>query len=222
MQTLRWLKENWLQTAILALPLIIVAAFWDRFPARVVVQWNASGPSKWADKFPGMLVVPALNVGLALLLGWIPQLDPRLGREDESGGRSGEAIGAIRLAVTGLLASGSLLIAASALGLQFDSLRIGINLLLLFFLVLGNYIGTIRPNHFVGVRTPWTLGSEEVWRLTHRLVGRIWVFGALAFFVLQFAFRESLVMAGFVAFAIGTGILGVPYSYWKFRSLGHR
>src|ERR1035438_6620389 len=78
MQTLCWLKKNWLQAVILATPFIVVAAFWGRFPNRVVVQWNDSGPSKWADKFPGLLVCPLVSVALAIVFGWIPPLDPRL------------------------------------------------------------------------------------------------------------------------------------------------
>ncbi len=41
------------------------------------------------------------------------------------------------------------------------------------FLVLGNYFGNLKPNRFVGIRTPWTLKSDETWRATHRLGGRI-------------------------------------------------
>jgi hypothetical protein len=59
MQTLRWLRENWLQAAILAIPFIVVAAFWDRFPGRVVV---ALGPRRAAErlgrKVPGALRLP--------------------------------------------------------------------------------------------------------------------------------------------------------------------
>ena len=42
------------------------------------------------------------------------------------------------------------------------------------FIVLGNFMGKIRPNWFVGVRTPWTLSSKLSWDKTHRLAG--WLF----------------------------------------------
>jgi uncharacterized membrane protein len=32
-------------------------------------------------------------------------------------------------------------------------------------------MGKIRPNWFVGVRTPWTLSSKLSWDKTHRLAG---------------------------------------------------
>lgn len=41
-------------------------------------------------------------------------------------------------------------------------------------MVLGNYLGKLRKNFFVGIRTPWTLSSDSVWERTHRLGG--WLF----------------------------------------------
>ena len=49
---------------------------------------------------------------------------------------------------------------------------------------MGNYLGTVKPNFFVGIRTPWTLQSETVWRETHRLAGPLWVAGGLLIMVL--------------------------------------
>jgi uncharacterized membrane protein len=48
-----------------------------------------------------------------------------------------------------------------------------------FFAVLGNYMHSIKPNYFVGFRTPWTLESEDNWRKTHQLVSKVWVPGGL-------------------------------------------
>ena len=42
------------------------------------------------------------------------------------------------------------------------------------FCVIGNFMGKIRPNWFIGVRTPWTLSSKMSWNKTHRLAG--WLF----------------------------------------------
>ena len=38
MSLLRRLKENWLQVIILTVPLIVIAAAWDRFPDKVAVH----------------------------------------------------------------------------------------------------------------------------------------------------------------------------------------
>src|SRR2546430_15040927 len=45
---------------------------------------------------------------------------------------------------------------------------VGIGLL---FIVLGNSLARVQPTWFVGIRTPWTLSSDTVWRETHRAGG---------------------------------------------------
>lgn len=216
MQTTRWLRENWLQAVILALPFIVLAAFWDRFPDRVVVQWNDSGPSKWADKFPGLLICPVTGVALALVFGWIPRLDPKLRRHPEWSERT---VGVIRLATTALLSAGSILMCAEALGHHVNMPALSINAVLLIFLVLGNYMGTFRPSYFIGVRTPWTLANDDVWRATHRNAGRIMVAGALVFLGLQFFLRGESLMKGFLAFLGVSFAWSCLYSYRLSRTL---
>jgi uncharacterized membrane protein len=210
------LRENWLQAAILVIPFAVLAVFWDRFPDRVVVQWNDSGPSKWADKFPGLLVCPLLSVALAIVFGWIPRLDPKLRRHPEWSERT---VGVIRLASTALVSSGSILISAEALGHHVNVPVISINAVLLIFLVLGNYLGTFRPSYFIGIRTPWTLENDEVWRSTHRNAGRIMVIGALAFLVLQFFLRGESLMKWFLGFLAASFAWSILYSFLLFRSL---
>ena len=61
-----------------------------------------------------------------------------------------------------------------------------VSAVLLFFIILGNYLGNVRPNYFVGIRTPWTLENPETWRATHRLGGRLMFFGALILLLGQF------------------------------------
>jgi uncharacterized membrane protein len=38
-------------------------------------------------------------------------------------------------------------------------------------IVFGNYLGKTTKNFWLGIRTPWTLASDEVWLKTHRLSG---------------------------------------------------
>lgn len=47
----------------------------------------------------------------------------------------------------------------------------------LFITVLGNYLGKLRRNRWIGIRTPWTLADDEVWMRTHRLGGWMFVAG---------------------------------------------
>ena len=77
-----------------------------------------------------------------------------------------------------------IIILAASLGYELNIGLIVIYLTLTLFLVIGNLFGKIRPNYFLGLRTPWTLDNEEVWRKTHRLAGAIWVWSTVVMFIL--------------------------------------
>jgi len=52
------------------------------------------------------------------------------------------------------------------------------------FAVMGNVMGKVQRNYWMGVRTPWTLSSETVWNRTHRVAAWLWtgtgILGAIA------------------------------------------
>ena len=49
----------------------------------------------------------------------------------------------------------------------------------LLFIIIGNYMGKIKMNWFMGIRTPWTLSSEETWNKTHQLGGKLFMISGL-------------------------------------------
>jgi len=51
----------------------------------------------------------------------------------------------------------------------------------ILFILIGNYLSQIKSNFFMGIRTPWTLSSDEVWRKTHLVGGYSFVIGGLLF-----------------------------------------
>jgi uncharacterized membrane protein len=57
----------------------------------------------------------------------------------------------------------------------------------LLFALLGNVLGKVRRNFWIGVRTPWTLANERVWNATHRFAAKTFVLGGLAGLVLTLA-----------------------------------
>jgi uncharacterized membrane protein len=89
----------------------------------------------------------------------------------------------------------------------------GIGLLLA---VVGNFLGKVTRNFFVGIRTPWTLASEEVWMRTHRLGGRLFVLAGLAMFALALAGGGPIAMIVVVGAA---ALVSVVASYFIYRRI---
>jgi uncharacterized membrane protein len=82
---------------------------------------------------------------------------------------------------------------------------------------IGAVLGKIRPNWFVGIRTPWTMSSKQAWVKTHRLGGFMFIALGLLFIV------TGLVDVRWSSYLTIGGILTVvviltAYSYWVWRS----
>lgn len=71
------------------------------------------------------------------------------------------------------------MIIAFSLGYTMNVSRIIPVLVGLLFVYLGNVMPKFKHNYFVGIKTSWTLASEQVWYLTHRLTGKVWVGGGI-------------------------------------------
>lgn len=91
----------------------------------------------------------------------------------------------------------------------------------LMFAVMGNYMPKIKQNYTFGVKTPWTLASENVWIKTHRICGILWMIGGIAIvlsaFLLPATSHLFILMMGILAV---TTIIPLVYSYVIFKKEG--
>lgn len=191
----------------------IAAAVWPTAPDRIPVHWGPDGqPDRYGGKVEGLFSIPLMAAGMYLLLIILPRVDPR--REHYA--RFAGAYGIIRTTIVALLAAVYLLIVLWARGRPLDvSLAVPV-LVGMLFMVLGNYMPKFRSNWFVGIRTPWTLSSEETWAKTHRLGGRVFVvMGTLlvAVGITRPAWGPWMVMA--MTGAATALLWGYSYVIWK-------
>lgn len=208
---LRWIEV--VQWAIVAAMFGVGALVWNVVPDQIPIHWNLAGQvDRYAGKLEGLFLLPVVTLLVAIGLRLLPRVDPNRVRYAEFAG----AFAVVRLTVTGALAGIYGVIVLVALGVQ---LNVGllVNVLVgLLLVVIGAIMDRLRPNWFVGIRTPWTLSSEESWTATHR-AGK-WVFIAMGLaFVLAGLVQTAWAITAAVAIAIA-GVLGlVVYSYRVWR-----
>ncbi|MCR4443379.1 MAG: SdpI family protein [Peptococcaceae bacterium] len=207
------IKKDW---PILLLILATLAAgicVYPRLPDMIPGHWNIKGQvDGWVSKSFGVLFFPLLNLGLYPLMLLLPRIDPR--RENYR--RFAGAYRVIRLFLHAFLALIYIVTLLAALGyaLRVDAIvKFFVSLLIL---VLGNYMGKIKHNYFVGIKTPWTLASEEVWYKTHRFAAPLWV-GAGALGMVLSVFRQLWLNYLYFASFIIIGFVPIIYSYFLFR-----
>jgi uncharacterized membrane protein len=205
------------EIALLALIGLMFAAaliVWPSAPAQIPVHWNASGDiDRYGGKVEGLLLLPALALGIYLLMRYLPRIDP--GRANYA--RFSGAYTAIRAGVVFLMAGIYGMVIAWVLKVPVDVSRAGPVAVGALFVLFGSVLGQVKPNWFVGIRTPWTLSSTESWARTHRLGG--WLFIALGvLFAITGAFRLGSFGYVVIGAAIAAVAVLVVYSYFVWRS----
>jgi len=202
--------------AISLIPFAYLAYIWPSLPQKVPMHWNASGEiDRWGDKSETILL-PVLMTGIVYLLFLIiPKIDPK-GKLENMGNK----LNHFRLILTGFMSILCLYILYSIKTVNGDP-RILFPILGLLFAFLGNYMKTMKPNYFIGFRTPWTLENEEVWKKTHKFGGLLWFIGGLLI-TLTFLVSEKIQLYTFIAITVVITIVPVVYSYLEFQKLKNK
>ena len=143
-------------------------------------HWGLSGePDAFADKWIALAMPVAITAIVSLLFYAMPSLEPR--REGLERSQGLYLWGWVAILMVGVAIEIALLSAGFGWNLPVNRLIVGAVGLML--VMIGNQLGKSRSMYLIGVRTPWTLASEEVWIKTHRLCGKLMVAGGLALVV---------------------------------------
>lgn len=189
-------------------------ASYPRLPERVVIRWNFEfEPVGDASRFVAAVVIPSLLLLLPVLAWLLPRIDPRRGSYE----RHRPTYWLIWNASMVLVAVLQAMIVGTALGWAIDTARVFAIALGAFFMVAGNSLGRVRPNWFLGIRTPWTLSNDEVWRRTHRLAARMTVLSGALLVLAGLLPLEWLRSVTWVAVLVLAVLIPVAYSFVAWR-----
>lgn len=156
---------------------LITAMLYPKLPDRIPTHFDAHGVANgWMTRQLGSLLLPAISLAVWVLLRFGGLLLPREWRQRLDASPMA-TVGAIVAALLCAL-QGVVLYAATV---RPPTVAVALGLIVgVFFVLLGLVAPRIRRNPWVGVRTPWTLSSDENWARTHRFSGYAFVLaGAL-------------------------------------------
>jgi uncharacterized membrane protein len=192
---------------------VFALAVFHRLPPEIPTHWNLSGEVDGTGaRFPAAFLAPAVATGVWLLTRFQARIDPRRDQVE----RSTATRRLLAEILVGFMAVLEVLTLGIALGWPLDMGEAMWPLLGLLFVALGNYLPRVRPNWFVGVRTPWTLASDAVWRDTHRLAGWAFVAAGLLTTGAMFLPVHARPFVGMAALLLAAGV-PLVYSFLRWR-----
>ena len=192
-----------------------VAWLYPTLPDPMPTHWNAAGEvDGYSSKPVGAVVIASIPVLSFVIFKLIPVISPRGFRTESFSGTLNILM--VATVLFGTVIGFGLLRAAQDTSINISSLVfVAVGLL---FVVLGNFLGKVRKNFFLGIRTPWTLASDEVWAKTHRLGGWCFVIAGIIMAVMGVLVPASGI-GWVVGIVVAIALVPVVYSYFAYRRI---
>ena len=205
------------KSGIFTLGIIIIAFvvgiyFYPQMPEKMASHWNAQGQvDDYMPKFWSLFLVPIFLIGLWLLFILIPKIDPL----KENIEKFRKYYDWFVILITLFLFYIYLLTISWNLGKRFDMTLLLTPAIGILFYYIGVLLGNAKRNWFIGIRTPWTLSSENVWNKTHKIGGKLFkIAGMMAILGIFFPNYAIFIM---VVPIIIVSIYTVVYSYFEYQ-----
>lgn len=208
--------NKWL-IVLMLISIIATIYIYGLLPDRIPTHWNMKGE---IDDYNGrefVFFTALLPLGLYLLMIIIPKIDPRR----DSYLKHKKAYTVIILLTIIVLIGIHWVSILAALGYNVNIGLIVKLFLGLLFVVMGNYMGQIRHNYTFGIRTPWTLANETVWKKTHRVGGYGFIISGITFIISAFVDNTFTSVLSFVI-VIGIVVFSFIYSYVLYKKLPNK
>ena len=206
-------RADIISLVFIAAALIVVAVLYPSLPEQIPTHWNAQGQvDGYMKKEVGAIVMPAMAVFTYVIMKLIPVISPKGFRTD----KFSDVMGVLQVTLVGFMSIIAILVLLEARGLNVrinEMITAGVGLL---FVIIGNYLGKVRKNFFIGIRTPWTLASDEVWNRTHRIGGRLFMLSGVIIWIGAFS---GVPLIWTVGVAVGLLLIPVVYSYFLYRRI---
>jgi uncharacterized membrane protein len=216
-------RPYWIIAVLLTVAAWLLAAwFYPSLPQRIPIHWNLQGKvDGWGDKTWATFMMPGAMVIFLIFFAFLPALSPRRFEVDTF--RTTYLYIMVLTTALFFYLNGIILLATwqeVREGPKFMDLdRALIGGIFLFFALMGNVMGKVRKNFYIGIRVPWTLASDRVWNDTHRLAAWVMVAMGLIGFMLVLAGVPPVWALGLL---LGSLLIPVVYSFVHYKALERR
>ena len=156
--------------AIILLSFAMSIYIYPMMPAKLASHWDINGNvNGYMSKFWGLFFTPILSIILFAVFTAIPLIDPLKKNIAKFKKQYDTFIFIIILFIFYI----HVLLLFWNFGFKFNMIQLMSPAFAILFYYMGNLISKSKRNWFIGIRTPWTLSSDYVWKKTHELGGKL-------------------------------------------------
>jgi uncharacterized membrane protein len=216
-------RPYWIIAILLTVAAWALSAWlYPSLPERIPTHWNIHGQvDGYGNKQWAVFLFPGMMITFLILFAFLPALSPKHFEVETF--RSTYLYILVLTSALFTYMHGVILLATWQEVREgpkvIDIGRVLIGGLFLFFALLGNVMGKVRKNFYIGIRVPWTLASDRVWNDTHRLAAWLMVAGGVIGFLIVVAGLPMVVAFGVI---IVTFAIPVVYSFVHYKALERR
>ena len=199
-------NKKTLYFVLMFLPLIITLVVLPFLPEQIPAHYNFAGEiDRWGSKYEALLF-PAITILMGFFMLWMAKI---AAKQEESGNNNEKIVFYTGMGISlwfTAMHTFSLYKAFAAAGSMGYSVEADINrifciLLGISLVIIGNFMPKLRNNSIIGLRTPWSMKNDTVWKKSQ-------LFGGISFIVCGvLMIIAGLLLEGFAAMCIALGLL---------------
>ena len=205
-------KSEIIVLCIVFLSFCISVYIYPQLPARVASHWDAQGQvNGYMPKFWGTFLMPVIALVLWVIFLVIPHIDPKKENIEKFRKYFNRFIVALFLFL--LYLHGLTLYWNT--GHSFHIIVYLTPAFAILFYIIGVLVSHAEMNWTIGIRTPWTLSSETVWKKTHLLTGKL--FRASGVITLAGVLFPDFAIWFLLTSVLASAVASTVYSYFAYR-----
>lgn len=201
-------KYSYGSIAIYTVLLALTAYGFTQLSGEIAIHFDASGQADgYMQLIPGILLMPGIATAILIFFQYAPRIDP-LGENYDS---FEDLFELLKLLLVGIFTYIQGLIIAWNLGYRFNFSMLIAPVVFSAYLLAGKIMEKAERNWFIGIRTPWTLSSDKVWKETHEKTAPLMKLAAVISLVAVIFPDYSVYFYAVPAFAVA--VFSTIYSY---------
>ncbi|MBS6374873.1 MAG: SdpI family protein [Erysipelotrichaceae bacterium] len=209
------MKKYWFIITLCILMLGAGALTYPSLPSKIPIHFDIHGQiDGYCDKIY-IFAIPLMTAILSAVMAFLPHLDPHKANYAKFQKSYDAFINVFALFI-------SMMFAITMYSAYYpNSLDVPMIITLAVGLLvswIGNVMPKFRWNYFIGIRCPWTLASEQVWFLTHRFAGKVWMIGGLL--IIAGAFLPPMISFLYlITVVLMMSFIPMIYAYLKYQKI---